>query len=96
MRGPMTVCFTGPHGAQDCYDNGAGSGTPAPTPAGLKYSLSCTANRESRTKVNDYKAAWAKPFDLCTADSASGAPSTAEKAAIVAAGYDSSSPDGAK
>jgi hypothetical protein len=64
--------------------------TPTPTPTatktGLTYSLSCTINLESRTAITDYKAAWTKPFDLCTVNTASGTPSAAEKAAGIASG----------
>jgi hypothetical protein len=52
----------------------------------LKYSLSCSAGGGTSTKITDYKAAWATPFDLCTVNSASGTSSTAEKAAGTASG----------
>ncbi|WP_427136699.1 hypothetical protein [Pseudarthrobacter sp. S9] len=68
--------------------------TPTAVPAGLKYSLSCSAGGASRTKITDYKAAWATPFDLCTADATTGAQSPAEKAAGTASG--GTSPDTAK
>jgi hypothetical protein len=68
--------------------------TPTASPAGLKYSLSCSANRGSRTTVTDYRTAWATPFDLCTVDTATGVQSAAEKAAGTASG--GTSPDTAK
>jgi hypothetical protein len=62
---------------------------------GLQYSLSCTVDldSDSRTTITDYKAAWAKPFDLCTVNDASGTPTAAEKAAGTA---ESTDPDAAK
>lgn len=65
------------------------------TPAGLKYSLSCTSNLENETTIADYRDAWAASFDFCTANAATGIPNAAEKAAETAA-YGRSSPDGAK
>jgi hypothetical protein len=67
--------------------------TPSPVSAGLTYELSCSINSAGATTFSDYRAAWAQPFDLCYAVSASGEPSAPEKAA--AEGY-SDDPDGAK
>lgn len=70
------------------------SPTPTPTPTGLEYSLSCSVEMGTDTEITNYKAAWSKPFDLCTVSDATGTPSAAEMAAGTASGAES--PDSAK
>lgn len=60
--------------------------TPAETPSGVSYVLSCTAGEFKYDRITDFRAAWSRPYSSCNVEKIGGTPSPAEKAAFSAAG----------